>query len=68
MLSPHHQQILKLLAQLPDSAKIPLAVAAVHEGCSVKTIRRRYPLVKTGNRKQAVPLSFLRHGEEKPTA
>jgi hypothetical protein len=68
MLSSHHQEILKLLPQLPDSAKVPMQVAAAHDGVSVKTVRRNYPLVKTGDRKLAVPLSYLRHSKEKPAA
>jgi hypothetical protein len=66
MLSRHHEEILKRLAQLPDSARVPLAVAAVHEGVSEKTIRRRYPLERVGDRKLTVLLGILR--QRKPAA
>jgi len=59
-LSAHHQRLLELVPQLPDEAIAPVAVAAALEGVSTKTIRRRYPLVKMGERLKGVPLKYLR--------
>jgi len=59
-LSAHHQRLLEILPQLPDSAKVPVPVAAAHEGVSPKTIRRRYPLVQMGERIKGVSLGYLR--------
>jgi hypothetical protein len=45
-LSPHYQQILEQLDKLPDSAVIPVPIAAIHDGTSRRTIKRIYPRVK----------------------
>ena len=45
VLSPHYQKFLEQLDVLPDTAAVPLPVAALHEGVSVKTIKRNYPRV-----------------------
>jgi hypothetical protein len=45
---------------------VPLPVAA-HEGVSVKTIKRKYPRVKTSDHREAVLLGILRHGVEAAT-
>jgi hypothetical protein len=63
-LRPHHLELLALIPQLPDSAKVPLAVAAAHEGVSVKTIKRRYPLVKLADRIFGVSVAYLRRRPE----
>jgi hypothetical protein len=60
-LSPHYQRILDQLAALPDTAKVPLPVAAVHEGVSVRTIKRNYPLINITDHRQAVLLGYLRN-------
>jgi hypothetical protein len=67
-LSPHYQNILKQLASLPDSAVVPLPVAAIHEGVSVKTIKRNYPRVKMTERREGVQLGYLRRPREQATA
>lgn len=59
---------LKQLADKPDSAIVPVAVAAEHDGVSERTIRRNYPLVETGLRRKGVPLGFLRHRQAQPAA
>jgi hypothetical protein len=59
-LTEHDRQILAQLANLPDTAKVPVKVAAFHEGVCEKTIKRRYPIVKAG--KNFVLLGNLRKG------
>jgi hypothetical protein len=59
-LSEHDQQILAQLPNLPDTAKVPVKVAAFHEGVSEKTIVRRYRIIKAG--KNFVRLGDLRKG------
>jgi len=56
----HYQQILKTLDSLPNSAKVPVPVAALHEGVSPKTIKRTYPLVKISAARWGVSLGYLR--------
>jgi len=63
-LSPHYQRILETLSSLPDTAKVPLPVAAMHEGVSVRTIRRHYPLVKLSEHREGVLLGYLRRKQE----
>ena len=63
-LSPHYQQILENIPHLPDSAKIPVPVAALHEGVSRKTIKRNYPLVKLSEHREGVLLGYLRRKPE----
>jgi hypothetical protein len=66
-LSPHYQKILEQLASLPDRAVVPLPVAAVHEGVSVKTIKRNYPRVKITERREGVSLGYLRRPRKQVT-
>jgi hypothetical protein len=63
-LSPHYQKFLEQLDVLPDTAAVPLPVAALHEGVSVKTIKRNYPRVKLTERREGVLLGFLRRKRE----
>jgi len=72
-LRPHYQRLLELLPQLPDTAKVPLPVAAAHEGVSVRTIKRNYPLIKLTDHRDGVSLGYLRHktqpsSQKPPTA
>jgi hypothetical protein len=67
-LSPHYQRILEQLSALPDTAVVPLPVAAVHEGVSVKTIKRNYPRVKLTDRREGVLLGYLRRPREQVAA
>ena len=59
-LTAHDQQILAQLPNLPDTAKVPVKVAAFHEGRSEKTIKRHYRIIKAG--KNFVLLGDLRKG------
>jgi hypothetical protein len=52
-LSPLYQQILKNIPIMPDTAAIPVPVAALHEGVSRRTIKRTYPLVKLSEHRKA---------------
>ena len=63
-LSPHYRQILESIPLLPDTAAIPLPVAALHEGVSRKTIKRNYPLVKLSEHREGVLLGYLRRKRE----
>jgi hypothetical protein len=59
-LSPRYQEILARIPHLPSSAKVPVAVAAAHEGVSVKTILRRFPLVAITEHRKGVTVAYLR--------
>ena len=67
-LSPLYQQILKNISILPDTAAIPVPVAALHEGVSRRTIKRTYPLVKLSGHREGVLLGYLRRKREVVTA
>jgi len=67
-LSPHYQQILKNIPIMPDTAAIPVPVAALHEGVSRRTIKRAYPLVKLSEHRHGVLLAHLRRKREVVTA
>jgi hypothetical protein len=56
-LSQRYKEILARIPHLPNSAKVPVPVAAAHEGVSAKTILRNYPLVTiTAHRKGVTEL------------
>jgi len=61
-------EILGRLADLPDSAIVPVDVAAVHDNVCPKTVRRSYPLVQVSPARHGVTLGYLRHRGAKPTA
>jgi len=63
-LSPLYQQILKNIPIMPDTAAIPVPVAALHEGVSRRTIKRTYPLVKLSEHREGVLLGYLRRKRE----
>jgi hypothetical protein len=67
-LSSHYQKILEQLSALPDTAVVPLPVAAMHEGVSVKTIKRNYPRVRLTERREGVLLGYLRRQREQVAA
>jgi hypothetical protein len=66
--SPLYREILEYIPFAPDTAKIPVPVAAIHEGISRDEIRKRYPTVKIGKRREAVLLGHLRGKREVVTA
>lgn len=63
-LSPLYEQILKNIPLMPDTAVIPVPVAALHEGVSRRTIKRTYPRVKLSEHREGVPLGYLRRKRE----
>jgi hypothetical protein len=60
--------ILKRFADLPDSAVVPTAVAAMHDNVSERTVRRNYPLIKLSERRFGVSVGYLRHREAQTAA
>jgi hypothetical protein len=66
-LSPHYQQILQNIPIMPDTAAIPVPVAALHEGVSRRTIKRIYPRVKLSEHREGVLLGYLRRKREVAT-
>lgn len=52
---------LKKFSDLPDTAVVSIAVAAMHDDVSPKTVRRRYPLVQLSPRRHGVSVGYLRH-------
>jgi hypothetical protein len=56
--------ILKRIADLPDSAVVPTAVAAAHDNVSERTVRRNYPLIQLSERRYGVSVGYLRHRGE----
>jgi hypothetical protein len=53
-MKPHDLHLLKLYDDLPNSAVVPVAVAAAVKGVSDKTIRRNHELVPVSNRRVGV--------------
>jgi hypothetical protein len=60
-VSTTDKEILKEIADLPDSAVVPVSVAAKHDHVSERTVRRRYPLVQLTERRYGVSVGYLRH-------
>lgn len=50
----HDLRLLRIFEDLPDSAVLPVAVAAAVKGVSDKTIRRTYKLVPVSDRRVGV--------------
>jgi hypothetical protein len=61
-LNARDREILPLIDEMPKSGKVSTQIAAVLEGCSVKSIIRRYRVVKAG-RRNLVRLGDLRKGD-----
>jgi hypothetical protein len=59
VLSP--EEILKRFTDLPDSAVVPTAVAAMHDSVSERTVCRNYPLIKLSERRYGVSVGYLRN-------
>jgi hypothetical protein len=62
------RQKLKEISNLPDSAVVEIPVAAQHDGVSVRTVRRSYPLVELSERRKGVRVGFLRHRQVETAA
>jgi len=54
-------KILKRLDGLPDSAVVPIPVAARHDSVSEQTVDRHYPKVRLSPNRWGVSVGFLRH-------
>jgi hypothetical protein len=51
---------LKDMSHFPDSAIVPIAVAAKHDGVSERTVRRTYPLKQISPGRKGVSVGYLR--------
>jgi len=68
-MSPEHiKKILDSISSLPGTAVVPVGVAAAHDSVSVKTVRRRYPLVQLSPYRQGVTVEYLRSRRAAPAA
>lgn len=54
-------EILRRIPSLPDSAVVPVPVAAKHDGVSTRTIRRNYPLIQLSPGRNGVSVGYLRN-------
>ena len=54
-------QILQRIPLLPDSAVVPLDVAAEHDSVSRRTVLRCYPTVQLSPNRKGVKVGYLRH-------
>jgi hypothetical protein len=61
-------EILKNFAALPDSAFVPITVAAAHDGVSARNVRRTYPRVKLSPNRWGVNVGYLRSRRAKQAA
>jgi hypothetical protein len=61
------QKILQQIPNYPDTAVVPVAVAAAHDHVSERTVRRNYPLKQLSERRHGVTVGYLRHrGQTNP--
>jgi hypothetical protein len=59
------ETILKRFPDLPDSAVVPVPVAAEHDNVSAQTVRRNYPLVRLSQNRFGVTVGYLRNRQKK---
>jgi hypothetical protein len=59
------EEILQRFSKLPDTAVVPIPVAAEHDNVSVRTVRRCYPLVKLSPNRSGVTVGYLRNREQR---
>jgi hypothetical protein len=67
MTSAEIETVLKSIPGLPDTAVVPVAVAAKHDSVSDRTVRRTYPLIQVSPGRKGVSVRYLRT-REKPAA
>jgi hypothetical protein len=67
MTSAEIDAILKDIPHLPDTAFVPVAVAAKHDSVSDRTVRRTYPLTQVSPGRKGVSVGYLRN-RQKPAA
>jgi hypothetical protein len=53
-------EILMRIPELPDSANVPIPVAARHDSVSVQTVRRTYPLTRLSPNRWGINVGYLR--------
>jgi hypothetical protein len=58
------EEILQRIPELPDTAVVPVPVAAKHDNVSERTVRRNYPLVKLSPNRSGVAVGYLRNRHE----
>jgi hypothetical protein len=56
--------VLKRIPHLPDTAIVPVAVAAEHDSVSARTVRRTYPLVQVSPGRKGVSVGYLRNRQK----
>ena len=61
-------EILRTFKDLPDSAFVPITVAAAHDGVSARNVRRTYPKVKLSPNRYGINVGYLRSRRAKQTA
>jgi hypothetical protein len=67
MTSAEIEAALQRIPHLPDTAIVPVAVAAKHDSVSDRTVRRTYPLIQVSPGRKGVPVGYLRT-RQKPDA
>jgi hypothetical protein len=67
-VSPFYQRILAAVPHLPDEAVVPVPVAALLAGTSVRTVKDTFPLVPITERRQGVSLAFIRSRRKETAA
>jgi hypothetical protein len=58
------QKYLERFPSLPDTAFVPIAVAAAHDGVCERTITRSYPVVELAPNRKGVNVGFLRNRQQ----
>jgi len=53
-------EALQRLPNLPDTAVVPVPVAAKHDNVSERTVRRNYPLIQLSPGRNGVSVGYLR--------
>jgi hypothetical protein len=54
-------RILQRIDLMPDSAVVPVPVAAAHDNVGERTVWRNYPIVKIGPGRSGVSVGYLRN-------
>ena len=57
-------EALQRIPNLPDTAIVPVPVAAKHDNVSERTIRRNYPLIQLSPGRNGVSVGYLRNRKE----
>lgn len=68
MTAERINEILNRISRLPDTAVVPVSVAAAHDNVAERTVRRTYPLVKLSPGRSGVTVGYLRNRGAAQTA